>query len=111
MTFDKSAFTSYSEQLNSCAEVGNGERTKIAGIGTVNLILGMNGRSKPCTIQNVLHVPDLGYQLLSLSQLNKSGIQTLFSSAGAQLIRYQELIAAGSLVSNLYKLDVTYGRY
>ena len=111
MTFDKSAFTSYSEQLNSCVEVGNGERTKIAGTGTVKLTLEMNGRSKPCTIQNVLHVPNLGYQLLSVSQLSKSGIQTLFSSSGAQLIRDQEIIAAGSLVGNLYKLDVTHSRY
>ena len=109
MTFDKTAFTSYSEQFNFCVEVGNGERTKIVCIGTVNLILAIYGRSKPFTIQNVLHVPDLGYQLLSVSQLNKSEIQTLFSSAGAQLIRDQELIAAGSLVVNLYKVNVTHG--
>ena len=109
MTFDKSAFSTYSEQLDSCVEVGNGERTKIAGTGSVKLNLGMNGRSKPCIIQNVLHVPNLGYQLLSVSQLSKSGIQTLFTSIGTQLIRNQEVIATGSLVGNLYKLDVSLG--
>ncbi len=102
MTHDKSLFVSYDKSSKSSVELGNGTTTKVAGEGRVKIHVLINGRSKPCIIENVLHVPDISYQLLSVSQWTKMNIETLFSSTGAKLVRYGNLVATGSLNGSLY---------
>ena len=46
-----------------------------------------DGPVKPCLMKNVLHVPDLRCQLLSVSAMSKLGVNVRFDESSAQLVR------------------------
>ncbi len=58
-----------------------------------------------CRLSNVLHVPDLGYLLLSLNTLDKSRLIISFCSGRCEIKKSDSLLATGSMVGNLYRLD------
>ena len=66
MTCDKELFSSYSSGSNSSVELRNSNVAVVSGSGTVELTLLVEKKPTKCRIFNVLHVPELGYQLLSV---------------------------------------------
>ena len=60
-----------------------------------------------CT--NVLHVPDLHYQLLSVSGTSKLGVNVRFDESSAQLVRNSDssVVGTGTFRNGLYTLDCT----
>ena len=60
-----------------------------------------------CRLLNVLHVPDVGYQLLSVPTLDKSGLKTSFHSQSCWIEKDNQLVGTGTMTGNLYRLDVT----
>ena len=82
----------------------------IVGRGDVRLNLCQsNGTTKPCLVKNVLHVPDLRYQLLSVSAMSKLGVNVRFDESTAQLVRNSDgfVIGTGTFRNGLYTLDCT----
>ncbi len=80
MTYDKDLFSSRSPFSNSSVEIGNNNVATVSGSGTVDLTLLVNAKLTKCRVLNVLHVPDFGYQLLSVTTLEKSGLKIWFHS-------------------------------
>ena len=80
MTFNKSMFSWYITAQTSSVKLGNSNTVKVLGIGTVEIPISVNGKRVKCMLENVLHVPELGYQLLSVPTVDKSGLTTSFHS-------------------------------
>ena len=66
MTYDRSAFISYSPVTHSSVDLGASSSATVIGEGVVKIKTSVEGKVKSCTIRNVKHVPTLRYQLLGL---------------------------------------------
>ena len=108
MTYDRAAFTTYSEIAARNLDLGASSTAQIIGQGDVTLQLRVKGKLKKCVIKNVKHVSSLRYQLLSVSCMAKLGIKTTFDGSKATLQRSSDrhLLATGTITSGgLYTLD------
>ena len=84
ITHNKSLFQSYPDllpPLQSSIEVGNGEKAKVMGKGSVTIYLRIDNMKKTCQLSNVLYAPDLDYNLISISTIDKTGITTIFRNS------------------------------
>ena len=106
MTFNKSLFSSYTSGHPSTVSLGNNNKANIAGIGKIEIPILVEGKRVKCTLKNVLHVPDLGYQLLSVPTFDKLGLKTSFESGRCQISAGSRLLATATMLENLYQLDV-----
>lgn len=106
VTFNKSAFTTLSS-LNSKIELADGNSVDIVGTGTVELNIIVNGKLKSCRLSNVFLAPELGFQLLSVSQLDEKGLTTSFSKGTCQIRNGNHLMATGSSIRKLYILNTS----
>ena len=88
VTHDRSVFISYTNATTtSSLDLGAHSSALIVGRGDVKLNLCLpNGENKPCLVKNVQHVPDLRYQLLSVSAMAKLGISVQFDESCALLV-------------------------
>ena len=107
MTFNKSLFLSYTAGHPSSVELGNSDIAKVSGIGNIEIAIFVHGKRVKCILQNVLHVPELGYQLLSVPTLDKSGLTTSFHSKRCWITNGSKLLATATMSRNLYELDVS----
>ena len=111
LTHDKSLFISYSDLPSGCntsVEVGNGDNAVVIGKGTINLIIQVENISKTCQLSNVLYAPDLDYNLVSVSSLDKKGLTTVFANSKCIIQQKGKVLATGSIFNNLYKLDIDF---
>ncbi len=65
-----------------------------------------NGESRLCTLHDVLYVPKLSYNLLSVAKASRKGKIAKFTKSACYLIdQKHKLIAKASKVGSLYQLD------
>ena len=89
----------------SPALVGDGKRLSVSGQGDILLNLDSgNGQTRRCRVRNVLFVPNLKHNLLSVSKLAKSGSSVVFYNNGCKLFKSQKTIAFGRKMGDLYIL-------
>ena len=105
MTFDRSAFHSYVDISDTTMEVGTKARTRVSGKGNVYIKVSVNNKVSSIELCNVLHVPELGYQLLSIPQVSKKGCTVIFKNDACVIHRQGEPIIKASLIKSLYILD------
>ncbi len=105
MTFNKSLFSSYNPGHHSPVHLGNSNTSAVAGVGTVDINIIVDGKQVKCRLNNVFHVPDLGYQLLSVPTFDKSGLTTTFHSKQCWIRKDNTLLAKAAMKGNLYELD------
>ncbi len=107
MTHDKSLFLSYAPVAGSqYVELGDNKKVEIVGQGTVRIQLKVKGKQSTCNLHNAMHVPDLGYSLLSVPSMDKNGLFTTFGNKMCYVRnKKQRLVATATMVGNLYKLD------
>ena len=83
--------------------LGDGHTVEATGVGVVALEMTTTKRSN---LQDVLYVPDLSFNLLSVSKAAKSGKTVEFSEAGCEIVDVnRKLIATGTRVGSLYYLN------
>lgn len=86
--------------------VANKTKVPVKCKGDVDVITLVGSKKFDVTIRNVLCVPQLTTNLLSVSQLIKNGNSVQFSTNGCRIYnRQSELIAVADLVDNVYKLN------
>ncbi len=105
MTYDRDLFSSYIEQEQSDVNLGNGTSVRVVGKGYITLAITVNGEPRQCRLLNVLHVPVLGYQLLSVPTLDKQSFEVTFKSGRCYIRKENSLAATATMTGNLYKLD------
>ena len=106
MTNDKQWFTT-SVELNSPrnVEVGDGRTVKATAIGNISLQLCLpDGSTKYCNLKNVLFVPNLAHNLLSVSQTSKVGNVVQFEDSTCRIFKDNQLVAVADKIGKLYIL-------
>ena len=65
------------------------------------------GKVQKCRLSNVQYVPNLSYNLMSVSQLGKTGKTTEFSGSGCKIkSKSGTVVASARSVGNLYYLNI-----
>ena len=108
MCTDKAQFVEL-EELKEPLQVtlGDGHALKAIGRGTVLLNVNITeGKFTKCKLYNVLYVPELSCNLLSISQVTGSRKTVKFNDAGSEILdENQKLIATACRIGSLYYLD------
>lgn len=87
--------------------VANKQTLNVECSGDIDQAVKVNGEKRSISITNVNYVPDICVNLLSVSQIVKNGNEVVFNKHGFKIYNNKhELIATGSLVNNMFKLDV-----
>ena len=87
-------------------EIGDG--TILTGTSScdVDIFINVGGKSSPCRIKDVLVVPNLLFDLLSVGQLTRNSKEIIFSDTSAEIInKNKTVLASGTKVGDLYILD------
>ena len=88
--------------------LGDGHVVKANGRGVVKIEIECqrSQKAKNCVLQDVLYVPSLSYNLVSVSKATKSGKTVTFDEDGCHILdESQKLIANAKRVGNLYYLS------
>jgi len=87
--------------------LGDGHALEATGQGVVALEMKLpDGKTRRCKLHDVLFVPKLSYNLLSVSKAAETGKMAEFNKAGCQILdANKKLIAAATRVGSLYCLD------
>ena len=101
MTGNKSLFSTYHQCDGGNVTFGSKAKSKIIGKGTIS--------HDSLFIDDVAHVDNLGFNLLSISQLCRNKYNVLFSENGSKILKDGITIARGVLKNNVYvmKMDQT----
>ena len=110
MCNDSNAFSEYST-LKQPQEIspGDGHIVKATGKGKVLMKIAI-GKSQfqTCELKDVLFVPELSYNLLSVSKIIQTGkIMKFIASECTIQNGNQRIVATASLIGSLYHLNVT----
>ena len=83
-------------------EFGNDEELPIVGRGTIRVVFA--GRMQ--TMKDVLYVPGMGCNLLSIVALDRKGFETRFRDQGVKIIKTStnKVVARGQVCHGLYQL-------
>lgn len=111
MCLDKDRFITYESLQESVpVEIGDGKILNACGVGNVKVkLLLPNKRIKNCVLNNVLHVPKLAINLLSVSAITRIKKQVTFVDDICKIAyKHGKLIAFGKLVGKLYLLECFY---
>ena len=87
--------------------LGDGHALQAVGRGVVSLMMKLpSGVTRKCIVQDVLYVPALSYNLLSVSQTAERGKVTEFNGSGCQISGSDgRLITKATRVGSLYYLN------
>lgn len=79
---------------------------KVETVGVAELKPARGNERKPIPVQDVLYIPELSANLLSVSKIVKKGYTMTFSSKGCEVRDADgKMTATGSLVGDLFKFD------
>ena len=109
MCFEKHQFSSYKAISPIAIHIANHAITNAVGIGEVALHASTDEGVSEITLQEVLHVPELRANLISIRKIAKKKFSVVFDGDHCKLFSSQgELIALGkSTLSDLYKVICT----
>ena len=105
---DRRSFTDF-HTLEKPQYVTLGDGHALSAIGTGNVYLELvlkNGKTGGCKLHNVLYVPELTFNLLSVSKAAEAGKRILFHSTDCQIVDWKDMVVAlGDKKGNLYYLS------
>jgi hypothetical protein len=106
----RSHFTVLQSIPNQTVTLGDNTTVSATGRGDIPVRLSLHGASITAIIGDVLYVPDLGFNLLSVHRMTQSGLQVTFEDT-ACIIRSKRpdraiIASAPKLHDGLYRLDL-----
>ena len=108
MCLDSEIFTTL-YQLEDPIDVVLGDGRTLVAVGRGKVVLDMvlpSGESKPCTLHNVLYVPSLSYNLLSVAKASQRGKTVEFTKSACYVVdKHHKMVAKATKVGSLYQLD------
>ena len=86
--------------------LGDSHVLRAKGRGSVVVNMNLPDGDVECTLNDVLYVPELSYNLLSVSRASETGKDITFTTTGCQIFdETQELMAEGTKIGNLFYLN------
>ena len=87
--------------------LGDDSSIQATGVGRISVRMSANSVSSPAILQDVLHVPELHGNLLSVSQFACRGSEIRFVSKGCSILdQRRQVICNGDLRGNLYVMHI-----
>ena len=105
MTIRKDFFVDLNPSQIKEIYVANREKLEVEAMGNIDIQLQTLGKVIDITIYDVLYVPDLIVNLLSVSRITRKGYSVKFLADKCIIQRDDEIIATVNLVENMFKLD------
>ena len=108
MAHDKSEFTDLTYLSKpECVNLGDGHQASAVAVGTVVFdIQQSSGKVTKCKIRDVLYVPKLTYNLLSVAKVTRENKKVVFTSEGCKILRRDGVVlATGRKKGELYLLN------
>ena len=103
MTYNKSIFTQI-KLYRTTIRIANGEKLFSVGVGTICT----NIDGKNIRMTDVLFVPELDVNLLSIAVLNRKGLNVSLNRRGVEIFRDGTLVATGILKGRAYFLHTSH---
>ncbi|KAJ0169236.1 hypothetical protein K1T71_015266 [Dendrolimus kikuchii] len=93
-------------------KVANNKVLKVASCGKVNLnIIQPKGITSTIQVNDVLYIPELSTNLLSVSQMIKNQCKVEFDNKGCNIYnKNSEKVATAKLINNMYRLNLCTGQ-
>lgn len=107
MCFQEKLFAELEEIPPFDTKVGNSSNENENEKGTVTVKTFVNGKSVTRKHQNILFVPTLTYDLLSVTVIARAALKTVFDSSSYSVYRNDKCIAQGTLRDMHYYLNTT----
>lgn len=91
-------------------KTADNKQLEVKGCGNVNLkVPGTNNQTDFIQVKDVLYVPNLATNLLSVSQMTQNGCQLQFTKNGCNIFKNNKLILTAKCLNNMYVVnDITY---
>ncbi|KPJ19636.1 Retrovirus-related Pol polyprotein from transposon TNT 1-94 [Papilio machaon] len=108
MTRYENLLSNTSESLIKSIKVANDKSLNVKCSGQVTLnVSDQRGQHRKVLFQNVLCVPELATNLISVSQIIRNGGQVKFNSKGCVILnKNNNVVATAILVNNMYQLNM-----
>lgn len=91
--------------------VANNDSVSVQKMGNVNIQTNVMNTEHMIQVRNVLFIPELSANLLSVSQLTKNGCKVEFTDVGCNIYSPKgNLTATAKLRNNMYKLETVAGK-
>ena len=105
---DSKSFTTL-HQLEDPIDVVLGDGRALTAVGRGEVVLDMvlpNGESKSCTLHDVLYVPTLSYNLLSVAKASQKGKIVKFTKFACYMLdKRHKMVAKATKIGSLYQLN------
>lgn len=107
MIFDRSEFSSGTKLREGGIQRGSRSTAQVVGKNVIQLELQVEGKRRPCVLNNSPHVPDPGCQVISVRTIDGLNFQTSFFKPRRRINNQNEnLFATASLCDGFHALDV-----
>ncbi|CAF0996316.1 unnamed protein product [Brachionus calyciflorus] len=96
---------------SSKVKVGDGRDLEVMGIGNIKAKIKSKNDLKSITIENVLYVPELSVNLISIGKLSRKGFKIIFEREKCNIVSNDETIIEAKSWSqnkNLYELSLLF---
>jgi len=105
MTNDRNFFTEFHETKNATVTVANGQQMIAEGVGDGFLHCQVSDKTHMIPVKDVLYVPTLNSNLLSVKKLTKQGNVVKFKGDNCSILKANKTYAEGKITDDLYELN------
>jgi len=106
MCWMRGCFDDYHTTTERSVTMGDKGSVAMAGVGTVVLNVIVHGKTRKIKLEKVLHVPTMGFNLVSVGMMGESGAEVSFKGGKAIIKISDNVSACGTRKSELYHLDM-----
>jgi len=96
----RKSFTNYTKSSNEFVTVGGRNRVPVAGQGSINFTASLPNGRLSIILHNVLHIPHLGANLVSLGALHRQGVSVRSLDNSLVLLKDGEELFRASLTNS-----------
>lgn len=105
MCSNKDFFVNLDEQYSGQIQLADGQKLKISGIGLCHLKCLLDNQQRKIGVTDVLYVPQLKGNLISVRKLTSKGFKVIFQNESCKIMKGSQLLADGKLQNGLYELN------
>jgi hypothetical protein len=105
---DASIFKDYHAGSAMQVQIGDGDHLEVKGSGDVEFDTNVDGVRSKIVLKNVLHVPDMTANLVSVSQMTKMGAQVSFEGARCKVLKCGRSVMTAKKTGQAYTIKAVY---